>query len=450
MFERIKIPTAKYGNNQEYCLVHMIIKNFKDLATDPKKRTALIIMDAGLLAAMPDVALKKIVRKNKLVIGKNTIPLAKYEQIFVIGLGKAADRMTNAVNSLTNVDGGIIVIPQGTRSILKNKKYKILHAGHPIPNKQSTQAAKKILNFLKKRARTDLIIFLISGGSSSLISLPDGIKLDDKKTVTRLLLKSGANIHEINCIRKHLSKIKGGKILEHLTCDAISLVMSDVVGDNLSSIGSGLTYCDNTTFGDAKKILQKYNLKKTVPRSIIKRIDLGINKKIPETPKHPTIKNYIIATNKDCLNTMAKKAKSVGLKTKLVYPVSGNVKQATKKLVKAMPKEPKSCLIFGGETTVKVTDRGKGGRNQELVLYLLNEIQKTSKKITITSVGTDGKDGNTDAAGAIISNTEFKSKEIQNFLQDNNSYNFFKKHGGLIFTGPTHTNLMDIGIILRR
>ena len=428
----------------------MIIKNFKELATSPEKRIALEILDAGLLAAMPNVALEKIVRKNRLVIGKNTIHLAKYERIFVIGLGKAADRMTNAVNSLTNVDGGIIVIPQGTRSILKNEKYKILYAGHPIPNKQSTQAAKKIINFLKKRECADLIIFLISGGSSSLISLPDGIKLDDKKTITKLLLKSGANIHEINCIRKHLSKIKGGRILEHLTCDAISLVMSDVVGDNLSSIGSGLTYCDNTTFGDAKKILQKYNLKKIAPRSVIKRIDLGINKKIPETPKYPTIKNYIIATNKDCLNKMAKKAKSFGLKTKLVYPVSGNVKLAAKKLLKAMPKEPKSCLIFGGETTVKVAGRGKGGRNQELVLYVLKEIQKTRQSITIASVGTDGKDGNTDAAGAIISNTEFMPKEIQNYLQNNDSCYFFKKHGGLIFTGPTHTNLMDIGIILRR
>ena len=428
----------------------MIIKNFNELATNQKKKTALAIMEAGLLAAMPDVALEKTVRKNKLVIGKNTIHLAKYERIFVIGIGKAADLMANAVNSLANVDGGIIVIQHGMRSVLKNKKYKILHASHPVPNKQSIQAAKKIINFLKKRKQTDLIIFLISGGSSSLVSLPDGITPEDKKTITMLLLKSGATIHEINCIRKHLSKIKGGRILEHLVCDAVSLVMSDVVGDDLSSIGSGLTYCDNTTFGDAKKVLQKYNLKKIVPASVIKRIDLGINKKIPETPKHPTIKNYIIATNKNCLNKMAKRAKSFGLKTKLVYPISGDVRQAAKKLVKVMPKEPKSCLIFGGETTVKVTGRGKGGRNQELVLYLLNEIQKTRQNITVASMGTDGKDGNTDAAGAIITNTEFMPKETQSFLQNNDSYNFFKKHSGLIFTGPTHTNLMDVGIILRR
>ena len=175
-----------------------------------------------------------------------------------------------------------------------------------------------------------------------------------------------------------------------------------------------------------------------------------MTKKIDETPKHPIIKNYIIATNKNCLNAMAKRAKSFGLKTKLVYPIIGDVKHAAKKLVKVMPKQSNSCLIFGGETTVKVSGRGKGGRNQELVLYVLKEIKKTGQNITIASMGTDGKDGNTDAAGAITSNTEFMPKEIQRFLQNNNSYNFFKKYGGLIFTGPTHTNLMDIGVILRR
>ena len=427
----------------------MIIKNFKELATDPKKRTALVIMDAGLLAAMPDVALKKIVRKNRLVIGKNTIHLAKYERIFVIGLGKAADLMANAVNSLTNVDGGIIVIPQGTRSIFKNKKFEIFHAGHPLPNKQSVKAGKAILKFLKQRKRTDFIIFLVSGGGSSLVSVPAGLTLNEKKTVTDLLLKSGADIHEINCIRKHLSKIKGGRMTEHFSCDAVSLVMSDVIGDDLSVIASGTTYCDRTTFNDAKKILEKYDLKKSVPQSVLQRLDLGMTGKVPETPKSPKILNHIIASNKDCLNAMAKKAKNLGLKTKVVYPVTGDVKHAAKKLLKSIPKGSKSCLIFGGETTLKVTGAGKGGRNQEFVLYALDEIQKLNKRTIIASIGTDGKDGNTDAAGAIMSNIEFKTQEIQNFLQNNDSYNFFKRHGGLIFTGSTHTNLMDIGIILR-
>ena len=428
----------------------MMIKNFKDLATKPEKRVALCVLEEGLCTAMPDVTIRKFVRKNRLVLGKHTICLSKYQRIFVIALGKAADSMASTINSLMDVDSGIIVMSRGIHSRLKNKKFEIIHGGHPFPTQQSICAAKKILKFLKERKSTDFIIFLISGGSSSLVSLPDGITLNDKKIVTQLLLKSGANIHEINCIRKHLSKIKGGRILEYLPCDAVSLVMSDVVDDDLSSIASGLTYCDTTAFHDAKEILQKYNLIKFSPRSVLKRIDLGIAKAIPETPKHPKIKNHIVATNKQCLIAMAKKAGELGLKTKLVYSISGDVKDVAKKLVQAMPKESKSCLIFGGETTVKVTGRGKGGRNQELVLNVLKEIQKMDHNITIAFVGTDGKDGNTDAAGAIMSKTEFKLKEIQNFLQNNNSYNFFKKYDGLIFTGPTHTNLMDIGIMLRQ
>jgi len=428
----------------------MIIKNYKGLALNYKKIAMLQILEAGLAAAMPYVALQKIVQKNRLVIGKNTVCLSKYERIFVIGLGKAADSMASAINSLTDLDGGIIVIPQGMCSILKNKKFKILHGGHPLPNKQSIHAAKKVIKFLKERNGADFIIFLISGGASSIIAMPDGITFNDKKLITNLLLKSGANIHEINCVRKHLSKIKGGKILEHLTCDAISFVMSDVVSDNLSSIASGLTYYDKTTFRDAKNILKKYNLTKITPRNVLQRINLGIAKEIAETPKRPKIKNYIIATNKNCLNAMAKKAKSFGLKTKLVYLISGDVKHVAKKLVKAMPKQSKSCLIFGGEATVKVTGTGKGGRNQELVLYALKEIQKIPRKITIASLGTDGIDGNTDACGAIMSNSESNLKGIQKSLKNNNSYSFLKKHNGLMFTGPTHTNLMDIGIMLRQ
>lgn len=428
----------------------MIIKNYKGLALNHKKTVTLQILEAGLTASMPYVELKKIVRKNRLDIGKNTVSLSKYERIFVIGFGKAADSMASAINSLTDLDGGIIVIPQGVCSILKNKKFKTLHGGHPLPNKQSIHAAKKVIKFLKERDRTDFIIFLISGGSSSLVALPDGITLNGKKLITNLLLKSGANIHEINCVRKHLSKIKGGKILKHLTCDAISFVMSDVVGDNLSSIASGLTYYDETTFRDAKNILKKYNLTKITPRNVLQRINLGIAKEIAETPKRPKIKNYIIATNKNCLNAMAKKAKSFGLRIKRIYPISGDVKHVAKKLVKAMPMQSKSCLIFGGEATVKVTGTGKGGRSQELVLYALKEIQKMPQKITIASLGTDGIDGNTDACGAIMSNSESNLKGIKKFLKNNNSYSFLKKHNGLMFTGPTHTNLMDIGIMLRQ
>lgn len=427
----------------------MIIKNFNNLASSYERKIVLQILEAGLSAGMPDIFLKKIMHKNYLLINKNKISVPKFDKIFVVAFGKAADSMTKALDSLIELSGGIVIIPQGVSSMLVDRKFEIIHGNHPVPNNKSTVAAKRIIQFLKERMETDFVIFLISGGGSSLVSLPDGVTLREKQIVTKLLLKAGANIYEINCVRKHLSKTKGGRMSDYLKCNAISLVISDVIGDDLSTIASGPTYYDTTTFQNALKILKKYGLEKSVSKNILKRISLGIQNKIPETPKYIKIKNYVIATNKNCLAAMTKKAKGLGLSTKTIYPVAGDVRTAAKRLSKMIPKKPKSCLIFGGETTVIVKGRGKGGRNQELVLYGLTESQKINNDVTIASIGTDGKDGNSDACGAVMNNFEFNSKEAQEFLQNNDSYCFLKKHNGLIFTGPTHTNLMDIGIILR-
>ena len=428
----------------------MIIKNFNELATNREKKDVLEILETGLDAALPGDRLQKIIKKDKIVIGKKTILLSKYDRIFVIGIGKAADSMAKTVYSLARINGGILVIPCGTESVLQNKKFRVFHTGHPIPNKQSVCAGKQIVKFLKNRKQSDFVIFLISGGGSSLLSLPDGVSLLDKKITTNLLLKSGANIQEINCIRKHLSKIKGGKLVENLSCDAVSLVMSDVVGDDLSDIASAPTHFDNTTFKDADKILTKYGLKKRIPQNVLKRLDLGIHHKIPETPKHSKIKNYIIGTNNDCLDAMAKRARQLGYSVSTKRSVSGNVNVVSKNILKSLSGKKHSCLIFGGEPTVKVMGNGKGGRNQELVLTILDKIQNNKKNIVIASCGTDGKDGNTNASGAIMESSKNKIDGIHNFLKNNNSYYFFKKHNGLIFTGPTHTNLMDIGILLSR
>jgi len=428
----------------------MMIKNFNELATNHEKKDALGILEAGLDAALPGDALRKIVKKDKLVIDKKTILLSKYARIFVVGFGKAADSMAKTVYSLARINGGIIVIPCGTKSVLINKQFKILHAGHPIPNKQSVHAGKQIMEFLKNRKSSDFVIFLISGGGSSLLSLPDGISFLDKKITTSLLLKSGANIQEINCVRKHLSKIKGGKLVENLSCDAVSLVMSDVVGDDLSDISSAPTYFDDTTFKDADKILTKYGLKKHIPQNVLKRLDLGIHDKIPETPKSSKIKNYIIATNNDCLDVMVGRARQLGYAVNTMRSVSGNVKLVSQNLLKSFPMKKHSCLIFGGEPTVKIIGNGKGGRTQELVLCIFDKIQNNRKNVVIASCGTDGKDGNTNASGAIIESSKDRIHGIRNFLKNNNSYYFFKKYNCLIFTGSTHTNLMDIGVLLTR
>ena len=426
----------------------MIIKNFKKLATDYRQNLALSIIETGLNAAMPDSALKKIIKQNHLVIKKQKISLKKFDRVYAVAIGKSADLMLKTAISQTKIAGGIVVIPQKSRSLIKSKKFTILYGGHPIPNTKSVCSAIKTLDFLAKLQKDDFVIFLISGGASSLLSLPDGISLREKQIVTNLLLKSGANIQEINCVRKHLSKIKGGKLVESLMCQSVSLIMSDVSGDDLSSIASGLTYYDNTTFQDAKRILIKHGLKNKIPKNVWDRIDLGVNKLIQETPKKAKMKNYVISSNKNSLDAMSKIAKKSGLAPKIVSQISGNVESTASKLAKILPSTTNTCLIFGGEPTVKVKGRGKGGRNQELVLRLLNKLLKEKSNFIISSIGTDGIDGNTDAAGAMVI-SDNASKGIKKYLDNNDSYSYFKKYGGLIFTGPTHTNLMDIGLILR-
>jgi glycerate 2-kinase len=425
----------------------MIIKNFKRLAINREKKLALSILEVGLKAAMPNVALKKIVKNNHLKVGQTRISLKTYSKIYVVAIGKAADLMTRTVDSLTRIDGGVIVIPEKTCSLIRSHKFTILRSTHPIPSTKSVSAAKKTLAFLACLQKTDYVIFLISGGASSLVSLPDGISLQEKQTVTDLLMRAGANIQEINCIRKHLSKVKGGRLLESLRCNAIALILSDVIGDDLSAIASGMTYCDNTTFKDAKRILVRYGLKNKIPKNVLKRIDRGIKKLIPETPKKPKIKNYVISSNKTCLEVMAKNARKLGLIPKIIS-ISGDVGYASYKISKLIPIKPSSCVVFGGETTVEVKGRGMGGRNQELVLRLLDRLAKNKIRLIVASLGTDGIDGNTPAAGAITS-TDTPIKKIKRYLDNNDSSSYFKKQGGIILTGPTHTNLMDIGVILR-
>jgi hydroxypyruvate reductase len=426
----------------------MIIQNYRKLAQSRTKKNVLKILESGLSAASPAVGLEKYLKNDKIVIGKKSIILSDFSAIYLVSFGKAADSMARVVNSILDIKSGFIVIPKGSNSVVTSKKFQIFNSGHPIPNQTSVNAAKTILKFLEKRKKSEFVIFLVSGGGSSLISLPDGIPLDDKMYVNDLLLKSGATIQEFNCVRKHLSKIKGGRLVENLPCDAVSLIMSDVVDDDLSSISSGVTYCDTTTFADALSVIKRYSLQKKFPENVLDRLNDGKLGKIPETPKKPKILNSIILSNKNCLQAMRQKAEQLGYDTKIIS-VSGDIKDATQKIIKLIPQKEKTCLIFGGETTVKVIGQGKGGRNQELVLRLLKNTQNTKEKLVIASLGTDGIDGNTKYAGALTDNFQIDTNKIKSYLKNNDSSSFFEKHGGLIITGYTHTNLLDIGLLLR-
>ena len=425
----------------------MIIQNYEDLATSERKRECLDILEAGLKAADPENIIPKFVTPEEIKINGKTLKLKGFSNIYTVAFGKAGDSMTRALNAIIPIKSGIIVIPKGSKSKIKGKKFQIFNSGHPKPDQTSIKAAKEVIKFLQNRRDSELVIFLVSGGGSSLLAIPDDITLDDKIYVTNLLLKSGASIQEFNCIRKHLSKIKGGRLVENIKCHGIGFVMSDVEGDDLSSIASGTTYMDNTTFLDALNIINKYKLKNKIPLEILQRLEDGFKGKIPETLKKTKIENYIIANNKDCLKAMASKAKEFGYKVKTIQ-VFGNIKDATKTIMENISKEQKSCLIFGGETTVEVIGKGSGGRSQELVLRVLKNSQNL-KKMIISSMGTDGIDGNTFFAGAITENIKIDESIIKEFLKNSDSGRFFQKQKSNIRTDFTHTNLMDIGVILK-
>ena len=425
----------------------MMIQNFNELATSQKKKDTLEILESGLGASRPETILPNFVTANKIIVGNYTLNLEKFSNIYTIAFGKAADSMTSAINAIIPIKAGIVVIPKDSRSKIKGKKFQIFNAGHPKPNQTSVKAAKEVIKFLQNRRADELVIFLVSGGASALMSLPEKITLNDKIHVTDLLLRSGATIQEFNCIRKHLSKIKGGKLVENLKCHGISLVMSDVEGDDLSAIASGTTFMDDTTFADAIDIIKKYKLKNKIPLEVWRVLKDGANELIPETPKKEKIKNFIIANNDDCLESMEVKAEELGYKVKKIK-IFGNIKGAVPIIIKNIQKEEKSCLIFGGETTVEVIGRGSGGRSQELVLRILKNTRKTNN-LVIAAMGTDGIDGNTLFAGAITENIKIEPSIIKEFLKNNDSGRFFQKQKSNIITGFTHSNLMDIGIVLQ-
>ena len=223
--------------------------------------------------------------------------------------------------------------------------------------------------------------------------------------------------------------------------------MSDVEGDDLSSIASGTTYMDDTTFADALNIIEKYKLKRKIPLEVLQTLEKGLQKEVTETPKKTKIENYVIANNSDCLNVMQETAKKIGYSVTTMQ-IFGDIKDAVTKILENISENQKTCLIFGGETTVRVLGKGTGGRNQELVLRILKNTQKL-KKIIIASMGTDGIDGNSVFAGAITENIRIDSSVMKEFLKNSDSGRFFQKQKASIVTDFTHTNLMDIGVILK-
>ena len=423
----------------------MLKTNYR-LKNDKKIYDAIKILDEGLLYANPQIGLTKYFFKNKIKLRKSTINLNKFNNVYLIAIGKAADSMAKFVSSKVDFRSGIIVIPSRQEALFHQKNIRRFKAGHPLPNTNSLKAGKYIKNFVDSTTKNDFIIFLISGGGSALVTLPNMISLKEKIRVNQQLIKCGANINEISCVRKHISKIKGGKLVETMPGSGISFVLSDVIGDDLSSISSGITYADKTTFSNALKMIRKYKIEKKIPRNVITVLNNGKNGKISETPLKPKLRNVIIGNNKNSLIAMKIKSEKLGYTTSIVSNLNSNVMIAANKISRKLKTTKKSCIIFGGETTVDVLGKGMGGRNQELVLHLSKKLKNHS--CIISSIGTDGIDGNTKFAGAIVSTV--RMEPCDKFLKNNDSFNFFRKFGGLIWTGPTHTNVNDIGVILKQ
>ena len=424
-----------------------MIKNPSKLPLNHNSRDILKILNEGIIASSPSQHLKKYISKNKIQFSTSKIDLKKFNNIFLIAVGKSAGTMTEYVSQKIKFNHGIVVVPKEVTPKLNKKIFEIINAGHPLPNRNSLKAGKNLVEFLNKTQKNDFVLFLISGGGSALSVYPNSISLRDKILVNEELIRSGANINEIACVRKHLSLIKGGRLTQNMNCKGISFVVSDVIGDDITSISSGMTSYDKSTFTDALKILKKFSLQHTLPNSTLSVLKSGVNGNIPETPKKTVIKNTIILNNLTCLLKMKDKSKKLGYKAQLISNITGNLDQVTQMIASKAITSKNNCIIFGGEPTVNVIGNGKGGRNQELVLRLYEKLKHKKLDFTFASIGTDGIDGNTKFAGSIFS-TKY-NYDGRSYLKNNDSSSFFKKFGGLIKTGITQNNVNDIGVIIR-
>jgi glycerate 2-kinase len=423
-----------------------LIKKPSKLTLNANLQDVLSILNEGLDSSHSSIHLKKHIQKNQITLSTSKIDLKKFDQKFLIAIGKSAGTMAEHASKKINFSKGLVIVPQGITPNLK-KSIEIINAGHPIPNHNSLKAGKNLMSFLNQTSRNDFVLFLISGGGSALSVLPDSISLRDKILVNQILIRSGANINEIACVRKHLSLIKGGRLIQNMNCTGISFLVSDVIGNDIGSISSGITYCDKSTFSDSLKTIKKFSLQKKMPKSVMRVLKSGLKGELPETPKKPLIKNIIILNNTVCLLKMKDKSKTLGFKTHVISNITGNLNQVTKMIAFTSVNSKNNCIVFGGEPTATVTGNGKGGRNQELVLRLYEKLKHRKNNFTIASIGTDGIDGNTKFAGSVFS-TENNYDGVK-YLKNNDSSSFFKKFGGLIETGITQNNVNDIGVILR-
>jgi glycerate 2-kinase len=419
------------------------------------RRDAKTILKAALAAADPTAAVEAALLRRR--------DLHRYERIFVVGAGKAGGTMARAAARILGkrIFAGCINVKDGDPS--KNRRIELRPCGHPVPDERGVEGTKRIAELCASAGEKDLVICLLSGGASALTPCPaPPITLAEKQQTTQLMLACGATIHELNALRKHLSLFKGGQLAKLAApAKVLSLILSDVVGDDLDVIGSGPTAPDSSTFASALAVLDKYHLRSRVPASVRKHLDNGT----AETPKpgdpiFKNVENVIVGSNQKSLEAAAKAAKSLGYRTLILASTIEGETQDVARLhaaiarqirISGQPLRPPACVVSGGETTVTIRGSGKGGRNQEFALAAALDIAGL-KDTLILSAGTDGTDGPTDAAGALADGDTLRKsrRDARSALRNNDSYPFFEDLHDLVITGPTGTNVMDLHLILVR
>jgi hydroxypyruvate reductase len=443
-----------------------------DDVTRRMRQDAREIFDAGLNAVAPKDAILRHCRckEDRLIMGDRSYRLNDIERIWVIGAGKATAAMARAIETLLGdrIDDGVISVKYQHTTPLK--KIRTIEAGHPLPDANGMRAAQAMMAMARQASKGDLVICLLSGGGSALLPLPvDAITLEEKQKASELLIACGATIHEINGVRKHLSAIKGGQLAQAAApAQLVSLILSDVVGDDLDVIASGPTVPDGSTYSDCMETIERYGIEQRIPGAILAYLRAGKAGGIGETPKaetHTWQHSYhrVVGSNLEAIVASQALASEKGYRTivlssrlegetRVVAQVHGGI--AREILASGHPVPTPACILSGGETTVTLTGKGKGGRNQEFALAAAFDIAG-QQRIVLLSGGTDGTDGPTDAAGAVVDHlTIIRARQAgldpRKHLDQNNAYPFFKTLGDLLITGPTFTNVMDMRIVLVR
>jgi len=394
-------------------------------------------------------------QKNELLVNNKKTPIPEDKKIHLFGSGKAVLSMAQAIFTEleNNIQSSILVGPYD--NYLEQNTLQYIKSTHPTPSIKSLEAAKCLKNSIENLKKEDFFIYLLSGGSSALVELPSiGISIEEFQATTDIMIKGSMPISAMNCVRKHLSQVKGGNLVLNTKASGVVLVLSDVLSNNFEDIGSAPLYFDSTTFQDAINFLEDYNLLEKLPNNVKKHLLLGIEGKINETPKiqNENIEHFLIASNEILLQDIQSKLFSKNIPSIIMDDkIEKDVKVVVNDILNFIHNKEEGCFIFGGEALVSVTKDGKGGRNQHLVLSLLEKFPE-HKNLTILSAASDGIDGNSNSAGAIIDNNSLKevalhNLDIKSYLNSFNSNIFFEKIDGLINTGPSHNNMLDVLII---